>query len=134
MSATSNKQFQEHIFGGDLRRMRLTAQKTTSIMAESAGIASRKTYENWESDKSAPNINQYLSMLSECGYDVQPFIDITRLPPEVANQVLSSMQTNIGIMFARFANAHVRSNGNILQFQRFERLVKPTEQKKKSNS
>lgn len=134
MSPVNSRQFEKQVFGGDLRRMRLTAQKTTSTMATSAGVETRKTYENWESDKGTPNINQYLSMLSECGYDVQPFIDITRLPPEVANQVLSSMQTNIGIMFARFANAHVRSNGNVLQFQQFERLVKPTERKKKSNS
>jgi hypothetical protein len=102
-------------------------------MAASAGVEARKTYENWESDRSAPNINQYLSMLSLCGYDVQPFIDITRLPPEVANQVLSSMQTNIGIMFARFANSHIQSKDNVLQFLQFERLTKPNPPKKKQN-
>lgn len=57
------------VTGNDLRKIRLVAGETTDNMAEYAGIKTRKTYENWEANRSSPNINQFIAICSRTGFD-----------------------------------------------------------------
>lgn len=57
------------IRGSHLRAMRLFADKTTMEMAAAAGVKTRKTYENWESNTGGPNVNQFISLLKFCDLD-----------------------------------------------------------------
>ena len=57
------------IRGSHLRAMRTFANKTTIEMAAAAGVKTRKTYENWESNKGSLNVNQFISLLEFCGLD-----------------------------------------------------------------
>ena len=59
------------IQGIDLRCMRLTANKTTQEMAEKVGVK-RATYENWEKDIGAPNMNQFIELCEFCNFDMNP--------------------------------------------------------------
>lgn len=61
--------------GSDLRKMRLLGGLTTKAMAKAAGVKSRKTYENWEKNKSTPNINQFFTMAHACGLEPSQLID-----------------------------------------------------------
>jgi DNA-binding XRE family transcriptional regulator len=63
-----------YISGSDLRKMRSEAKLTTVKMAEIAGVKTRKTYENWEKESGAPNINQYIRMVIGCGQCPSSFI------------------------------------------------------------
>ena len=63
------------ITGKDLRLMRITADKTTSEMANFAGVKTRKTYENWEKEVGQPGINQWISMALNCGYQPDLLIE-----------------------------------------------------------
>lgn len=63
-----------YISGSDLRIMRSEAKLTTVKMAEIAGVKTRKTYENWEKERGAPNINQYIRMVIGCGQSPSSFI------------------------------------------------------------
>ena len=38
-------------------------------MAAAAGVKTRKTYENWESNKGSVDVNQFISLLEFCGLD-----------------------------------------------------------------
>ncbi len=58
------------INGTDLRAMRLKTGKTTTEMAQFAGVKTRKTYENWEKGISSPNVNQFIAMAQGCGFYV----------------------------------------------------------------
>ena len=64
------------IVGNDLRKLRLSAGKTTLEMALAAGVKTRKTYENWERDASSPTINQFIRMVTYCGYRPGRLIDL----------------------------------------------------------
>lgn len=55
------------ITGRDLRQMRLQAKKTTSAMANAAGVSTRKTYENWEQNIGQPKMNQFITLSIFCG-------------------------------------------------------------------
>ena len=57
------------ITGNDLRKMRLVAGETTDNMAEYAGVKTRKTYENWEANRSSPSINQFIAICTRTGFD-----------------------------------------------------------------
>ncbi len=65
------------ITGSDLKNMRLRANKTTSEMAEYAGVKTRKTYENWEKGISTPNVNQFTRMCAGCGYTASDIIKLS---------------------------------------------------------
>lgn len=58
-----------NIRGSHLRTMRYFGDKTTQQMAEAAGLKCRKTYENWEANRSTPNINQFIAVVRLCGLD-----------------------------------------------------------------
>lgn len=57
------------VTGNDLRKMRLVAGETTDNMADYAGVKTRKTYENWEANRSSPNINQFIAICERTGFD-----------------------------------------------------------------
>ncbi len=57
------------ITGADLRKLRLTAGKTTTEMARFAGVKTRKTYENWEKQMSSPSFNQVVLLIQGCGFE-----------------------------------------------------------------
>ena len=57
------------ITGTDLRILRLKGNKTTQEMSDAAAVKTRKTYENWESGKGKPNINQFMAITVLCGFD-----------------------------------------------------------------
>ncbi|MBE1298446.1 MAG: helix-turn-helix domain-containing protein [Alteromonadaceae bacterium] len=65
-----------YVLGADLRRMRTRAEKTTTQMAEFAGVKTRKTYENWEKSNSSPDVNQFIDMAKGCGYDPAQLIQL----------------------------------------------------------
>lgn len=65
-----------YVLGADLRRMRIRAEKTTSQMAQFAGVKTRKTYENWEKSNSSPDVNQFIDMAKGCGYDPARLIQL----------------------------------------------------------
>lgn len=54
------------IKGSTLRAMRRAANLRTVDMASIAGVKVRKTYENWEKDVGAPNVNQFFEMAKVC--------------------------------------------------------------------
>lgn len=56
------------IKGSDLRAMRMVAGQTTVAMAQAAGVKTRKTYENWEKGQGAPNVNQFIALVTACGF------------------------------------------------------------------
>ncbi len=62
------------ITGNDLRAMRMVSGKTTTAMANAAGVRTRKTYENWEKNMSSPSVNQFMAMAHECGLSAAEFI------------------------------------------------------------
>lgn len=64
-----NKGCQPLITGNDLRKIRILASETTYNMAEYAVVKTRKTYENWEANKSAPDMNQFAAMMLKIGFD-----------------------------------------------------------------
>lgn len=57
------------VTGNDLRKMRLIAGETTDNMANYAGVKTRKTYENWEANRSSPSINQFIAICTRIGFD-----------------------------------------------------------------
>lgn len=61
------------ITGDDLRRARLSVNRTTTEMAKKLGV-SRVTLENWELEISQPKINQALELLIYCHLDIQPLL------------------------------------------------------------
>lgn len=65
---------QAFITGKDLRQYRKEAKLTTAKMAQVAGVKTRKTYENWEAEKSFPDMNQLLHMLIAMNVDPVEFI------------------------------------------------------------
>ena len=56
------------IRGRDLKLMRVQAKLTTGDMAQFLGIRSRKTIENWESERCVPSINQYILYCKFCDF------------------------------------------------------------------
>jgi DNA-binding XRE family transcriptional regulator len=62
------------ISGDDLKRMRLSANKTTVNIAKVVGV-SRITYENWEKDIGQPKINQFLIIGSYCSINLNPLLN-----------------------------------------------------------
>jgi DNA-binding XRE family transcriptional regulator len=62
------------ISGDDLKRMRLSANKTTVDIAKVIGV-SRITYENWEKDIGQPKINQFLIIGSYCSINLTPLLN-----------------------------------------------------------
>lgn len=64
------------ISGTDLRIVRLGSGKTTNEMADIAGVKTRKTYENWEKNKGAPSMNQFLRMVQHCGFDASVLVKL----------------------------------------------------------
>lgn len=66
---------QRVLVGADLRVLRAEAQLSTKQMAELAGLKSRKTFENWEKDVGAPNINQFIKLCLGCGFDPVALLD-----------------------------------------------------------
>ena len=62
------------VTGSDLRAMRMVSGLTTVAMAKAAGVKTRKTYENWEKNMSAPSINQFMAMANACGLSAGEFI------------------------------------------------------------
>lgn len=65
-----------YMTGRDLRRMRLSAHRTTSDMAKIAGVKTRKTYENWEKNVGTPSINQFVAMCDGCNIDSSKFVGL----------------------------------------------------------
>ncbi|TDF34565.1 XRE family transcriptional regulator [Alteromonadaceae bacterium M269] len=63
-----------YIKGADLRRMRLSAKRTTSDMARVAGVKTRKTYENWEHNVGLPSVNQFAALCDACGISPSDFM------------------------------------------------------------
>ncbi|MCY7297578.1 helix-turn-helix transcriptional regulator [Alteromonas sp. a30] len=61
--------------GSDLRQMRNMAGLRTIDMAAAAGVKTRKTYENWEKEMGAPNVNQFFSMAKACGLSAQSIME-----------------------------------------------------------
>ncbi|WDE01004.1 helix-turn-helix transcriptional regulator [Thalassomonas actiniarum] len=59
------------ITGADLKRMRLSANRTTEQMAKVAGV-SRVTYESWEKGKSEPRMNQSYALQAYCQINLSP--------------------------------------------------------------
>ena len=59
------------ISGEDLRRMRLSVNRTTVEMANKVGV-SRITYEKWENGIGQPKMNQCLELFIYCRLDVTP--------------------------------------------------------------
>lgn len=57
------------VTGNDLRKMRLLVGETTDKMASYAGVKTRKTYENWEANRSSPNINQFIAICARTGFN-----------------------------------------------------------------
>lgn len=56
----------KYISGRELKKIRVAARITTSAMAEHLGLKSRKTIDNWENERSSPNINQFLLFCQFC--------------------------------------------------------------------
>lgn len=63
-----------YITGTDLRRMRHDAGLTTVKMANLAKVKTRKTYENWEKNVGAPNMNQFIDLCLGCNYNPAKFV------------------------------------------------------------
>lgn len=57
---------QKIISGLELRKIRIEAGLTTSVVAAEVGVKSRKTIENWERDFCEPTINQFLKYCHAC--------------------------------------------------------------------
>lgn len=73
-----------YVSGSDLRKMRMLAGKTTKQMAELAGVKTRKTYENWEKDIGTPSFNQFVELVSSCGFK----------PPEIVKLFIDRKEMN----------------------------------------
>lgn len=57
------------VTGTDLRSMRLKGRQTTVEMAELVGIKTRKTIENWETNKGQPSLNQFILLALKSGFE-----------------------------------------------------------------
>jgi DNA-binding XRE family transcriptional regulator len=65
-----------YINGSDLRKMRLDAGLTTVKMAKLVNVKTRKTYENWEKNIGAPNMNQFIALCVGCNYNPAKFVKL----------------------------------------------------------
>lgn len=64
------------IRGSDLRAMRLLTNKSATEMATTAGLKSRKSYENWESDIGCPTVNQFFALARSCGFTASEIVNV----------------------------------------------------------
>lgn len=55
--------------------MQVMANKTHSMVAQTIGVKSRKTIENWEKSSSQPKIRQFIMLAKYFGFDASKVID-----------------------------------------------------------
>jgi len=65
--------FLRFITGGDLKRARLSVNRTTEEVAKKVGVT-RATVERWEKEESQPKVNQAFEILVYCRVDIQPLL------------------------------------------------------------
>ncbi|WDE06682.1 helix-turn-helix transcriptional regulator [Thalassomonas viridans] len=65
--------FVRFITGDDLRRARLSVNRSTEEVAKKVGV-SRITLENWENEITRPSVNQALEVLVYCHLDIKPLL------------------------------------------------------------
>lgn len=64
------------ITANDLQDMRSAANKDSHRMSKYAGVKTKKTYENWESGKGSPSMNQFIAMALKCGFEPHSLVDM----------------------------------------------------------